>query len=264
MLPLKDLQEMYSLSLAGMIRSQETEIYAEEWPYQITHHKYINTVMFERWYRRFPQIDDNGMKVLDIGAGHQPSPVSDILGDRYLGESTHRPPGATAQVTRNLVNLDSSALPFADGCFKLSILSHVCEHLFPEEMYEAIKEATRVASECYVEVPNSQYEAKWGHYEHLYHIFIEGEKLVFDLKTREEWLSDLPKIVWHQQYRFHQASFKDLLEFRKELVENCEKYYSGIFLDSTSIEKIEVRKRPGALESRAELEELKKQYLSND
>lgn len=260
-LPLSEWQDLYGLLLSEAIRSEDFQAYATEWPHEVRHHKYFNPKMYERFYRHFPVSSRAKLQVLDIGAGHKPSPVSDVLGERFIEPTHHRPPNQRAIVDRPLVNLDATALPFADQTFDLTILSHVGEHLFPDELKLALKEATRVGERCYLEIPSELYEKKWGHFEHLYNIYWKNGRLIFEVKTAKEWIASLPRIKQHQKYRFFGSNPQDLLTFREEMINNTEDYYLGVFLDRNSLDMIKFRKPRGAIRSREEFEKLKRQYL---
>lgn len=259
--PMETLFKMYALELAEQIDRRETFMWSEEWPFPILHAKYFHQGMYERYYHRFPHGEENGSLVLDVGSGHQPSPVSNVLGERYLSDTIHRPK-ATEVVKRNLVTLDAVQLPFKNQQFDLCILSHVVEHLPPHALLMALSEATRVARECYVEVPHRDYEMQWGFFEHYYFIYQVGKKVIFEVKTREEWVKALPQILEYTHHRNAQIQSPLIRNFHQELVGHFDKYYLGMFLHTgTLADSVEIHQRPGAINSEEELASLKKEHI---
>lgn len=108
-----------------------------------------------KWALRkaFLPVDDKGL-VLDVGAGGNPYPRSDILLDRLAG-SEHRC-GESMMIDRPVVFADASRMPFKDKSFDFVIASHILEHMAEPEVFLA--ELQRVGKSGYIETPNAIFE----------------------------------------------------------------------------------------------------------
>jgi uncharacterized protein YbaR (Trm112 family) len=92
--------------------------------------------------------------VLDVGAGGNPYPRSDILLDRLTG-SEHRC-GESMMIDRPVVFGDASRMPFKDKAFDFVIASHILEHMADPVVF--LKELQRVGKAGYIETPNALFE----------------------------------------------------------------------------------------------------------
>lgn len=92
--------------------------------------------------------------VLDVGAGGNPYPRSDVLMDRLSG-SEHRC-GESMLIDRPAVFGDASKMPFKDKAFDFVIASHILEHMAEPEIF--LKELQRVGKAGYIETPNVIFE----------------------------------------------------------------------------------------------------------
>jgi hypothetical protein len=98
-------------------------------------------------------VKDTGL-VLDVGAGGNPYPRSDVLMDRLTG-SEHRC-GESMLIDRPTVFGDASKMPFKDKAFDFVIASHILEHMADPETF--LKELQRVGKAGYIETPNALFE----------------------------------------------------------------------------------------------------------
>lgn len=216
-------------------------VYANEFPGHISHHKYLNSIMYEKYYRHFPKIEDlnNGVRCLEIGSGHKPSPLlghrNTVAGERFIDESTiDRPIGQTAIRVNNLVQLDgTSTLPFLDETFDFCVISHVLEHLEPFELVKMLYEALRVSRRVYLEVPNFRYEKNFGYEGHTSIISRDRKgKLIIEYKTERELYNQL-----FANDKFLKAKKEGLKNQREMAVyyglvhPNVDIFYEGVILN---------------------------------
>jgi hypothetical protein len=92
--------------------------------------------------------------VLDVGAGGNPFPRSDVLMDRLTG-AEHRC-GESMMIDRPTVFGDASRMPFKDKAFDFVIASHILEHIADPETF--LRELQRVGRAGYIETPNAIFE----------------------------------------------------------------------------------------------------------
>lgn len=92
--------------------------------------------------------------VLDVGAGGNPYPRSDVLLDRLTG-AEHRC-GESMMIDRPVVFGDASRMPFKDKVFDFVIASHILEHMAEPAVF--LKELQRVGKAGYIETPNALFE----------------------------------------------------------------------------------------------------------
>lgn len=108
-----------------------------------------------RWALRKIMLPINGTGlVLDVGAGGNPFPRSDVLMDRLTG-AEHRC-GESMMIDRPTVFGDASKMPFKDKAFEYVIASHILEHMADPETF--LKELQRVGKAGYIETPNAIFE----------------------------------------------------------------------------------------------------------
>lgn len=108
-----------------------------------------------RWALRKAVLPVNGTGlVLDVGAGGNPYPRSDVVMDRLSG-SEHRC-GESMLIDRPAVFGDASKMPFKDKAFDFVIASHILEHMAEPEIF--LKELQRVGKAGYIETPNAIFE----------------------------------------------------------------------------------------------------------
>lgn len=104
--------------------------------------------------------------VLDVGAGGNPYPRSDVLLDRLTG-SAHRC-GESMMIDRPVVFGDASRMPFKDKVFDFVIASHILEHMAEPVVF--LKEMQRVGKAGYIETPNALFERLHPHHIHCLEI----------------------------------------------------------------------------------------------
>ena len=97
---------------------------------------------------------DGSALVLDVGAGGNPYPRSDVLLDRLTG-AEHRC-GESMMIDRPVVFGEASRMPFKDKAFDFVIASHILEHMAEPEVF--LKELQRVGKAGYIETPNAIFE----------------------------------------------------------------------------------------------------------
>lgn len=120
-----------------------------------------------RWALRKIMIPINGSDlVLDVGAGGNPYPRSDVLMDRLTG-AEHRC-GESMMIDRPTVFGDASKMPFKDKAFDFVIASHILEHMAEPEIF--IKELQRIGRAGYIETPNALFERLFPYHIHCLEI----------------------------------------------------------------------------------------------
>jgi|GEM_PF-1449935 len=88
-------------------------------------------------------------RVIDIGCGGAPSPVSSVLTDFFPDESIHR--ARPVVEDRPLIVCSAERMPIRDKFFDLSICSHVLEHV--PDPARAAAEIARISKKGYLETP---------------------------------------------------------------------------------------------------------------
>ena len=91
-------------------------------------------------------------RVLEVGPGHNPSPRSNILVERFIYDNTHRSADVSLFTNQKLINGSGEDLPFKDLEFDYAICKQVIEH--SEDPIKFINELTRVSKCGYIEVPS--------------------------------------------------------------------------------------------------------------
>lgn len=120
-----------------------------------------------RWALRKIMLPINGTDlVLDVGAGSNPFPRSDVLMDRLTG-AEHRC-GESMMIDRPTVFGDASKMPFKDKAFDFVIASHILEHMAEPEIF--LKELQRVGKAGYIETPNALFERLFPYHIHCLEI----------------------------------------------------------------------------------------------
>ena len=155
--------------------------------------------------------------VLDVGAGGNPFPRSDILLDRLTG-SEHRN-GESMLIDRPVVFGDASRMPFKDKVFDFVIASHILEHMAEPVVF--LKELQRVGKAGYIETPNALFERLHPYHIHCLEI-LERNGVLYIHKKRQavedaflgtkEMLADSAswgKYMHDQPQMFHVRHFWD-------------------------------------------------------
>ena len=106
-----------------------------------------------------------GVRVLEVGSGHNPHPRAHVLCDRYLDDVER---GGTLKLDRPFVQADGATMPFKDGAFGYAIAIHVAEHT--DDLAAFLEELSRVAGAGYIESPSPVGEALFGWSYHRWQI----------------------------------------------------------------------------------------------
>lgn len=127
-----------------------------------------------RWSLRKATLPVSGADlVLDVGAGGNPYPRSDVLLDRLTG-SEHRC-GESMMIDRPVIFGDASKMPFKDNAFDFVIASHILEHMAEPEIF--LKELQRVGKAGYIETPNAIFERLYPYDIHCLEIILNHDVL---------------------------------------------------------------------------------------
>lgn len=109
-----------------------------------------------------------------------PHPRSDVLVDRFIDdEDGFAQRGGETLVIGNrvLIHADGAMMPFRNSQFEYAIVSHVIEHIPPENIHQFVSELQRVALRGYVEAPSILYEAIRDTPEHFWYVVCERDTL---------------------------------------------------------------------------------------
>lgn len=101
---------------------------------------------------RFDINPTKGSKILEVGGGHDPHPLSQLVVDKYLDSNYHRSGNIKVLQHQKFMQADGEALPFADKSFDFVICNHVLEHV--DNPVKFMQEQARVAKEGYLETPS--------------------------------------------------------------------------------------------------------------
>jgi len=96
--------------------------------------------------------------VVDLGAGHAPHPLADLVVDKYVDDNFERESALALHLP--LVVADGHQMPFADGAFSYVVASHVLEHATDPILFAS--ELSRVAAAGFVQVPSREAELTFG------------------------------------------------------------------------------------------------------
>jgi SAM-dependent methyltransferase len=152
----------------------------------------------------------NTDRVLDIGCGHAPSPISTVLTDFFPDESMHR--ARPVVEDRPLVVCSVNRMPFRDASFDLSICSHVLEHV--PDPSSAVLEIARVSTKGYLETPAYGKDVLVGTgNQHIWQIVLNREVFHFfpyTLRQHEAHVTSPVMNIWCQnEYHPWQKFFWD-------------------------------------------------------
>jgi uncharacterized protein YbaR (Trm112 family) len=122
--------------------------------------------------------------VLEVGAGGNPYPRSNVLLDAY--EETRERHWAPLVSDRPTVLGFVENLPFRDKVFDFVIAAHVLEHTAEPELF--LLELQRVAKAGYIEVPDAFMERINPYKDHRLEITCRNQQLV--IRKKAAWLKD--------------------------------------------------------------------------
>ena len=131
---LKNILKSFDIEIRRAEKRRNTFVNRPAWEYQSA---YV-----------LPHYKDTD-RVIDIGCGGAPSPLSSVLTDYFPDESIHR--ARPLVEDRPLVVCSADRMPFRDKFFDLSICSHVLEHV-PDPI-KAVTEIARISRKGYLETP---------------------------------------------------------------------------------------------------------------
>ncbi len=157
--------------------------------------------------------------VLEIGSGHNPSPRSNVLCDKFLADDTQR--GGQILIDRPIVEADGQYLPFADKSFDYVICRHVLEHV--EDPILMIAELERVADRGYIETPSELGERLYGWPYHNWILNEVNERLLIQKNQVPNQFGQLFHLLAAKDphfSKFHQAYHSLLLiqhEWQKKI-----------------------------------------------
>jgi SAM-dependent methyltransferase len=137
--------------------------------------------------------------VLEIGSGANPHYRSDVIVDKYLG-NTHR--YSDLVIDRPFVLADGTRLPFADDAFDYVILFHVLEHV--QEPAKFLEEVMRVGKAGYIETPNAIFERLIPYDVHCLEVMDVNHRLYIYQKPTQRhdvYFSELNLITRHPGWR---------------------------------------------------------------
>jgi Methyltransferase domain len=119
-------------------------------------------------------------RVLEVGPGATPHPLSQIFLERNFAESeAFRQRGSlpAIELKKSVVYFDGGSFPFAKKEFDYVICSHVLEHV--EDVPFFVEELTRVASRGYLEFPTIHYEYLYSFSHHLNLLYYQNDELLW-------------------------------------------------------------------------------------
>jgi Methyltransferase domain len=119
-------------------------------------------------------------RVLEVGPGATPHPLSQIFLERNFSESEafkQRGSLPAIELKKPVVFFDGGSFPFRDKEFDYVICSHVLEHV--DDVPSFVAELTRVASRGYLEFPTIHYEYLYSFNHHLNLLYYQNDELLW-------------------------------------------------------------------------------------
>jgi len=129
-------------------------------------------------YCTYPYIKSSNF-VLDLGSGHNPHPMADVLVDKTFSNKERG--GELHNNWRPLIVANGENLPFQDKTFDYVVCRHVLEH--SKQPNRILGEMERVSKRGYIETPTKINE--FINYERSYHnlvIIFKNKKLIIQKK----------------------------------------------------------------------------------
>lgn len=191
-------------------------------------------------------------RVLEIGAGHNPSPRSNVIVEKFIDTNYHRCGDVKIYPHQTFINADGENLPFKDKEFDYVICNQVLEHTDHPEKF--IAEQCRVARRGYIETPSLLGEFLFPKKSHKWVILDIDGKLVMYEKSRmpgnygndygELFLNYLPfqslayKLLWLTEgdLMLNRYEWKDNIEI---IINPEDEYYSPFFTNKWNREMVE-------------------------
>jgi SAM-dependent methyltransferase len=167
-------------------------------------------------------------KVLEIGGGHNPHPLSDVVVDKYVDNNYHRSGNILLRKNQKFMQADGENLPFEDNEFDYVICNQVLEHV--ENPAKFLDEQSRVAKRGFIETPSLIGEYLFPKESHKWVLLELENKLVLFEKKKigmnskinfgELFLHYLPK---HSiGYKILERTYPDLMTVRYEWKDSIE------------------------------------------
>lgn len=94
----------------------------------------------------------SGMRVLEVGGGHNPHPYAHVVVDKFVDDNTHRSGDIAVLKNQTFIAADGENLPFKDKEFDYVICCQVLEHV--QNPVKFLSEQFRVAKKGYIETPS--------------------------------------------------------------------------------------------------------------
>jgi hypothetical protein len=156
-----------------------------------------------------------GDRVLEIGPGASPHPLSQVFLERNFTEAEgFRQRGSlpAIELKKPVFYYDGSAFPFRDKEFDYVICSHVLEHVDDVPLF--VGELTRVASRGYLEFPNLHYEYLYSFNEHLNLLLYQDGEILW-LTKRDTRMIDLKPVQKFFRSTLS-AGYDEMIRFQKD------------------------------------------------
>jgi len=166
--------------------------------------------------------------ILEVGGGHNPHPLSNVVVDKYIDSNYHRSGDIKLRKNQRFMQADGEQLPFENNDFDYVICNQVLEHV--ENPSKFLDEQSRVAKKGFVETPSLIGEYLFPKESHKWVllelnnklVLVEKEKVGFNSKINfgELFLHYLPK---HSiGYKILERTYPDLMTVRYEWKDKIE------------------------------------------
>ena len=172
-----------------------------------------------------PRIQRSHKRILEIGPGALPHPLSDVWLDYDFDDAERKLQSGGAEPARGRICVFYSGrrFPFRDHAFDYVIASHVIEHVAWDALPDFISEMQRVAKAGYIELPRWPYELFFDVNEHVSTGHVQDNMLTLYRKTRRMPGADLRRVVLgeHRPLRDYLQEYRSLffcgLEWESQL-----------------------------------------------
>jgi hypothetical protein len=132
-------------------------------------------------------------RVLEVGPGAAPHPLSQIFLERNFAESEafkQRGSLPAIEFQKPVFYYDGGSFPFREKEFDYVICSHVLEHVDDVPLF--VGELMRVASRGYLEFPTLHYEYLYNFNEHLNLLRFHGAEILWLPKKETQLIDFIP------------------------------------------------------------------------
>jgi len=160
--------------------------------------------------------------ILEVGGGHNPHQLADVIVDKYIDSNFHRSGDIKIGKNQRFMQADGENLPFEDKEFDYVICNHVLEHT--ENPSAFLDELSRVSKRGYIETPSLIGEYLFPKESHSWVILDIDNKLVIVNKNEIEYQSkvNFGELFLHflpKQsigYKILERTYPDLMTVRYE------------------------------------------------